>query len=453
MKTSSRLSFLFALAGILAGFSPDSLSAQLPAFPGAEGFGAHSLGGRGGKIYEVTNLNDSGPGSLREAIEASGPRIVVFRVSGTIALKKNLVIRNPYITIAGQTAPGDGICLKDYQLSVNADHVVVRFLRCRPADNMGASIDSLSVSEGERVIIDHCSASWSVDETLSVSSSSPDLKTVTVQWCLITESLHDSVHSKGPHGYGSLIRGSWGAAYSFHHNYYAHHRARSPLLLDFRNNVIYNWHGSSAGYNSDSDSITKLNYIGNYLKLGVNSTEGYAYDERCRYSRSYFEGNFYNGRYPADPWSLVRFSNWTSAEIAAYKQDVPFAVAQVTTDDALTAYKRVLRFGGAILPKRDAVDIRVLKDVQNGTGTIIDDEDQVGGWPTLASGAPPVDSDHDSMPDDWESARGLDPNDADDGASDRDGDGYTNVEEYLNSLVPPVFYDSSAAAVSSWRVY
>ena len=180
-----------------------------PAFPEAEGFGAQSIGGRGGKVIFVTNLHDSGPGSLREAVETDGPRTVIFSVSGTVALKSSIVIKKPYITIAGQTAPGDGICLRNHSLVIAADHVIVRHIRCRPGDNAGAESDSLSVSSGRDIIVDHCSASWSVDETLSASSRGR-LGNVTVQWCIISESLHDSIHHKGPHGYGSLIRGSFG---------------------------------------------------------------------------------------------------------------------------------------------------------------------------------------------------------------------------------------------------
>jgi len=241
--------------------------AKVPAFPGAEGFGAYARGGRGGRAIEVTNLSDSGPGSLRDAVDSKGPRIVVFRISGTIDLKSRISIRDPYITIAGQTAPGYGICLKDHPMSIAADDVVVRFLRIRPADNAGSGGDALSVSGGRDIIVDHCSTSWSVDETLSASTSG-QLGNVTVQWCIISESLNESAHHKGAHGYGSLIRGGWGNGYTFHHNLYAHHRGRSPrpgnyndrskdpkgFTFDFRNNVVYNWGGSTAGYNATTTS-------------------------------------------------------------------------------------------------------------------------------------------------------------------------------------------------------
>jgi len=432
---------------VLFGF--DSVWADppvVPAFPGAEGFGAASVGGRGGRVIEVTNLNDGGPGSLRAAVEASGPRIVVFRVSGNIELQSRLKIDNPYITIAGQTAPGGGICLKNYQFQVSTDHVIVRYMRFRPSDNKGVELDAVWVSKGRNIIIDHCSASWSVDETLSVAAEPDVLGNVTIQWCMITESLNCSVHIKDCHGYGSLIRGGWGNGYTFHHNLYAHHRGRSPrpgnynyygidpdgLIFDFRNNVVYNWRGSYAGYNADSDSITKMNFVGNYYQQGPDSSGGFAFREQCTYSKAYFSNNWMDGSCPLDPWSLVRFDGFIQTEIDAYKQSSPIPLAPVDTDDAFTAYELVLADAGATLPERDAVDVRVLNDVIYGTGSIIDDEAEVGGWPELESATPPTDTDHDGMPDEWELAHCLDPYNSSDANGDRNGDGYTNIEEYIN---------------------
>jgi pectate lyase len=426
---------------------------SVPAFPGAEGFGAQSIGGRGGKVLFVTNLDDGGPGSLREAVETDGPRTVIFRVSGTLALKSSMVISKPYITIAGQTAPGDGICLKNHSLTISTDHVIVRHIRCRPGDNAGAKSDSLSVSSGRDIIVDHCSASWSVDETLSASSMG-GLGNVTVQWCIISESLHDSIHHKGPHGYGSLIRGSSGNGYTYHHNLYAHHHARLPrpgnyidcsrdpegFVLDFRNNVIYNWAGRAAGYNADGSngtkSITKVNFACNYYKTGINSKGNLAFSESTTSARAWFSGNCMNGSCPCDPWSLVIFSKFSDEDLKAYKQSSPIPVPAVKTDDAKTAYEQVLADAGAVLPKRDAVDIRIVGEVRNGTGKIIDDEEQVGGWPELKSTKPPQDSDKDGMSDDWEKQHGFDPDDPADGNGDSDADGYTNLEEYLNNTKP-----------------
>ena len=439
---------------------PDSVpkpnpTAKVLAFPGAEGFGAFAQGGRGGRVIEVTNLNDSGAGSLRDAVDAEGPRIIVFRVSGTIDLKSGLSIRNPYITIAGQTAPGDGICLKTYSLSVAADHVIIRFIRCRPGDNAKFEGDAISISAGRHIILDHCSASWSVDETLSASTSG-QLGDVTVQWCIISESLNNSSHHKGSHGYGSLIRGGWGNRYTFHHNLYAHHRGRLPrpgnynsrskdpdgFIFDFRNNVVYNWAGSAAGYNADGsngvDSITKMNFVGNYYKRGANSAGSLVFSETTRTAKAHFADNCMNGVRPDDPWSLVSFGGFSPDQIQAYKQNAPIPVADVTTDDVMTAFKRVLAQAGAVLPKRDAVDTNVVNNVIDGTGKIIDDEQQVGGWPELKSAKPPLDADHDGMPDDWEKSHGLNPNAKTDGHKDRDADGYTNIEEYLNHIALPV---------------
>jgi hypothetical protein len=438
---------------VLAILMISDVSVSIPAFPGAEGFGACSIGGRGGKVIFVTNLNDTGQGSLRQAVKADGPRTVIFRVSGTIALESAIVVTKPYITIAGQTAPGDGICLKNHALVIAADHVVVRYVRCRPGDDAKAESDSISISSGRDIIVDHCSASWSVDETLSASSRGR-LGNVTVQWCIISESLNNSIHHKGPHGYGSLIRGSFGNGYTYHHNLYAHHHARLPrpgnyidrtsdpegFVLDFRNNVIYNWAGRTAGYNADgsngTNSITKMNFVGNYYKAGFNSTGNLAFSESTTSARAWFSGNFMNGSYPDDPWSLVNFVKFSADDMQAYKQSVPVPVPPVKTDDAVTSYRRVLSEAGAVLPKRDAVDIRIMNDVKSGTGKIIDDEQQVGGWPELKSTAPPEDSDKDGMPDDWEKQHGLDPTSPADGNADANADGYTNLEEYLNNIKP-----------------
>jgi len=427
-------------------------AASIPAFPGAEGFGARSAGGRGGKVLFVTNLDDSGPGSLRAAVKADGPRTVIFCVSGTIALKSTLAVTKPYITIAGQTAPGDGICLKDRSFVISADHVIIRYIRCRPGDNTQSESDALSISSGRDIIVDHCSTSWSVDETLSASTGG-QLGNVTVQWCIISESLHDSTHHKGPHGYGSLIRGGWGNGYTFGHNLYAHHYARLPrpgnyndrskdpdgFTLDFRNNVIYNWAGRAAGYNADgsnnTNSITKMNFIGNYYQMGVNSKGNLAFSESTVSAKAYFSNNCMNGSYPDDPWSLVTFRNFSREDLEAYKQSSPIPVPPIQTEDAITAYEWVLAEAGAVLPIRDAVDIRIVNDVRNRTGRIINDEEEVGGWPELKSTEPPQDSDQDGMPDDWEKQYGFDSNDPADRNGDADGDGYTNLEEYLNDTI------------------
>ncbi|HMP83101.1 MAG TPA: pectate lyase, partial [Verrucomicrobiota bacterium] len=399
------------------------------------------------------------PGSLRWAVEQEGPRTIVFDVSGNISLESRLNIENPYITIAGQTAPGDGICLRGETLRIATHDVIIRYIRCRLGDGMHGQgslqgKDAVSISSGEDIILDHCSASWSLDEVLSASTKEPTLTRVTVQWCYITEGLNPSNH-----GYGSLIRGTGGAKYSFLRNLYAHHLRRSPrpgnydvnphdkdpegLLLDFRNNVIYNWGGGFAGYNNDNISVTRLNYVGNYLIPGVNSeNNGIAYSTGSPYDRSFFAGNYYGGIQPEDQWTLVAFrQSWSEGNIRDYKQSREFEAGPVTRTDASKAYQLILETGGACLPQRDAVDTRIVNDVKNHTGKIIKSQADVGGWPPLNSAPAPTDTDRDGMPDSWENKFGFDAKDPTDGDLDKDGDGYTNVEEFLNGTDPTVFVD------------
>ncbi|MFL1011144.1 pectate lyase family protein [Flavisericum labens] len=427
-----------------------SWSQQL-AFPTAEGFGAYSEGGRGGKVLYVTNLKDEGRGSLRWAVEQKGARTVVFSVSGIIDLKRPLTIKHPNITIAGQTAPGDGICLRGETLVVEASHVVIRYLRVRLGDGMHGQgslqgKDAISISRGNNIIVDHCSASWSLDEILSASTMRPTLSNVTVQWCFITEGLNPDGH-----GFGSLIRGTGGAKYSFLHNLYAHNKGRNPrpgnynvnshdkdpkgLLLDFRNNVIYNWGGAHAGYNSDDISVTRLNYVNNYLIPGNDSrVTGIAYDTGSPYNKSYFSGNYYNGKVPYNQWDLVKFKDiWTREQIEAYKQTKPFETGPVKTEAAIIAYSGVLASAGATLPKRDAVDLRIVKSIKSRTGTIIKSQEEVGGWPELQSEPAPKDTDLDGMPDSWEVENGLNPRYGRD-RNNLTEDGYTVLEKYLNSI-------------------
>lgn len=437
---------------ILSALSLISASADKQlAFPGAEGFGAYSKGGRGGQVLHVANLKDEGPGSLRWAVEQEEPRTIVFDVSGTITLSRNMRIETPFITIAGQTAPGDGICLKGATLNVRTHDVIIRYLRCRLGDGTEGNgslqgKDTIGVDNGKDIIVDHCSASWSLDEVLSAASHDPDLTRVTVQWCFITEGLNPDGHS-----FGSLIRGTGGAKYSYLNNLYANNRGRNPrpgnydshphdedpegLLLDFRNNVIYNWAGGYAGYNADKRSVTRLNYVGNYLIPGPDSdANGIAYETGSPFNRTFFEGNIYNGKLPDNPWDLVQFRRgWSDAEIRDYKQSKPFETGPILPEDANTAYQRVLQTGGANLPKRDAVDTRIVNDVKQRTGKIIKSQEDVGGWPTLNSAPAPTDTDRDGMPDAWETAHGLNPNDPEDRNAVGEG-GYTRLEEYLNEL-------------------
>jgi len=419
---------------------------DLPAFPGAEGFGAGAKGGRGGKVFVVTTLEDypggkkkAVAGSLRAACEAKGPRTIVFDVAGTIELEKTLSISEPYITIAGQTAPGGGICLSNHGLAVKTHDVVIRYLRVRPGDTMKKEADSISISSGSRdVIIDHCSASWSIDETLSVSG--PGITNVTVQWCIISESLNDSFHKKGPHGYGSLVRTNGNI--SFHHNLYAHHRSRSPrpgtygegsILFDFRNNVIYQ---GGRGYTSQDPA--RVNYVGNYIKAtnifsATETTEMHA-------AGNLVEGEKSGGK---DPWSAVKGLKKKN------RKAKPFPFAPVETDDPAVAYRRVLYEGGASKPVRDAVDTRVITQVRSGKGTLINSQKEVGSWPKLKREYRSKqekkdvlwwrrDDDSDGMRNHWEKAYELNPRSPSDAAEDADGDGYTNIEEFLNGTDPRV---------------
>ncbi len=420
------------------------LPAQTKAFPTAEGFGAWSKGGRGGQVLFVTNLNDDGPGSLRSAVESPGPRIVVFRVSGVIELESPLVITEPYLTIAGQTAPGDGICIKNYGTTVRNTHdVIIRYMRFRPGDVEGRELDALSVYQSRHVIIDHCSASWGTDETLSVTGEGTD--SITVQWCIISESLNNSVHSKGEHGYGSLLRVDGNL--TFHHNLYAHHKSRNPrpgtygdmnrgCFLYFRNNVIYDW-GTRAGYSAE-DKAT-VNYVANYLKPGPSTEEereAYAFSIGGSATSLFVDDNYLEG-YPGkarDNWQLI----WIPGDLteADVRLPVPLTAAPVHTDPAGTAYRQVLAEAGATLPQRDPVDVRVVRHVQTGTGEIIDSQREVGSWPDYRTQEPPMDSDADGMPDEWERKHNLDARDPGDSRQDQDDDGYTNIEEYLNGTDP-----------------
>ncbi|MFO1021687.1 MAG: chitobiase/beta-hexosaminidase C-terminal domain-containing protein [Planctomycetales bacterium] len=432
---------LFSLS--VWGVSPDEK--LFPAFPGAEGAGAYTPGGRGGKVFLVTTLEDyrpgrekAIPGSLREAIEAKMPRTVLFRNGGTIDLKKELQIENPFITIAGQSAPGGGIALKRYPLEIKTHDVVVRYLRIRPGDLAGKEMDGLSCS-AQRVIIDHCSVGWSIDETLSTNGDSQD---VTVQWCYITESLNKSKHHKGEHGYGSLI--SSPGEMSYHHNLYGFHKSRNPrpgdVLLDFRNNLIVGW-GIRAGYNRDN--VTLMNYVGNFLepypysKLADSAffTESVPPDARMRI---YLADNIHKGTTAgtADNWLLVTPpSGKTREQIEFLKTAKPLATSTVTTDTAEEAREKILKTGGASLPLRDAVDERITKQVTMHTGGLINSPDDVGGWPELVAGTPPTDANKDGLPDEWVAKYTLKTGENVPQA-DPDKDGYTNLEEFLNGTNP-----------------
>lgn len=419
---------------------------QQLAFPGAEGFGKFTTGGRGGKVVEVTNLNDSGDGSLRAAIEAQGSRTVVFRVSGTIVLQSFLTIKNGSITIAGQTAPGDGICIRDYPLIVDADNVIIRYIRSRLGDVHHLAEDALSALFHRNIIIDHCSFSWAIDEVLTVR----DNENSTVQWCIISESLYHSYHPKGDHGYGGI----WGGkGATFHHNLLSDHSSRNPRfngsryhhepakeIVDFRNNVIYNW-GFNSAYGGEGGN---QNIVANYYKYGPASKHKNRIVEPWDSTgRWYITNNFVFG-YPK-----VTADNWAGGVQGKFKNsgrvNSPFPHPAITAQSADEAFELVLENAGAVFPKRDSVDIRIIQEVRSGTETyggvwgarsgIIDSQIQVGGWPELKNAEALKDSDADGMPDLWEEKHGLNPENSNDRNDDQNQDGYTNLENYLNELV------------------
>ncbi len=438
------------------------LFAQPLAFPSAEGFGKHTTGGRGGIVIEVTNLNDAGPGSLRAAIENSSTRTIVFRVSGTIYLKSTLNINYGNVTIAGQTAPGDGITLAGYNFRVKANNVIIRYIRVRLGDKELQEADAFTCTGQSNIIIDHCSFSWSVDEAASAYSN----QNFTMQWCIISESLYNSIHSKGAHGYGGIWGGSRA---SFHHNLFAHHTSRNPRfngarynsgswqeIVDYRNNVIYNWGFNSAygGEPSEIDGIkASINMVGNYYKAGpATSTGSIRYrivspdPQGTEYSYWYIDSNYVDG-YPnatQDNWTYG-VQNVTAAIKEQIKSTSPFPFDITTHHTAEEAYAAVLLNAGATLPRRDTIDRRIIYEVENGVAFyggsygagkgIIDSQEDVGGWPKLFSAPATADRDHDGMPDQWETDNGLDPDNPADRNGDNDGNGYTNLEEYLNSIV------------------
>jgi len=445
--------------------------AQTPAFPGAEGGGMSASGGRGGTVYFVTSLDDENTGdantregTLRWCLGRSGAKTIVFKVAGIIHLTSRLYIP-ANTTIAGQTAPGDGICLADNYAQINGNNVIVRFLRFRMGDLTAVENDSFWGRYYQNVIIDHCSMSWSTDECASFY----DNENFTLQWCFITESLRISVHTKGAHGYGGI----WGGKKaSFHHNLLAHHDSRNPRmcgsrysnlrdleLVDFRNNVIYNW-GSNSGYAGEGG---RYNFINNYYK--PTSTSGNPSrifspnpDDGTNNQPAGVWGTFYvAGNRMMNPGGTVNTAvtndNWQgiqptdSKNKAELRSNTEFEVPFVSTHSAEDAYARVLAYGGASF-KRDNTDTRIRNEVFNGLAPVrasgggdtkaglIDTQADVGGWDTYSydPSSVPVDADRDGIPDDWFAANVP----AGKTANDKDEQGYTYLEVYLNSLVQDI---------------
>lgn len=430
------------------GFETVESEGELLAFPGAEGYGKYTKGGRGGRIIEVTNLNDSGEGSLRAAIEAEGSRIVVFKVSGDIMLESELLVKNPYITIAGQTAPGDGICIRNYNMIVETEEAIVSYLRIRPA-NIEVPQDCLWVNESENVVINNISASFATDENLSVADST----NVTVQECMIAESLNKT--RLGTHGMGTLIRGSKGQKVTYYGNLYASHRNRMPMsgnyteytedpegfYMEFINNVCYNWSGKASGKNHDVNCVSSFNLINNYYQVGPDSQEdgNHAWSQGCSKSHMYIAGNAMNGQVPEDQKSLVYIEmedgNEPFDENTYYIERFEHSVTEKILP-ANEAYDIAMETAGCSI-SRDSFDEGVIASIKENTGTLVNKPEEAAGWagawPVLNSTEPYTDADGDGMDDVWETKVGLNPKDKEDGNALVAG-GYTNLEVFLESL-------------------
>jgi len=434
--------------------------AGVKAFPGAEGFGTNTVHGRGGKVIHVTNLKNSGPGSFRAACEASGRRIVVFDVSGIISLGRDpIVINNPFIYIAGQTAPGDGICLKNSGIRVHTHDVLIRYIRIRPGDGTSGTAprdrDAISVlgnnngRNSYNVVIDHCSMSWAIDEVLSTWH--PGIHDITFSWNIISEGLWHSRHPEGSHSRGLLI-GDGARDISIHHNYLAHHNRRTPLIkgstnVDVVNNLIYNPREFAASIQPVPGYDLTVNFVKNYYKAGWNRNHPAAHpadvsnyitkweiDVFDKYPWSSRSGVYHKGNIG---WRRTNDSQeeYVGSEVQAnHRSSTRYSAPAISTRSALDAKELILRGAGATAPKRDSVDTRVVADFKNGTGKIINSQREVGGWPIYRSATLPRDTDRDGMSDNWENNHGLNPQDPSDASRDKNNNGYTNIEEYVNSL-------------------
>ncbi len=437
------------------------------AFIGAEGFGKYTTGGRGGKVLIVSNLQDDGEGSLRKAVKAKDPRIVVFSISGTIHLLSPLKFGSN-LTIAGQSAPGDGICIADHPVSLNGDNIIIRFLRFRMGDKnqKGGMVDgnggddAFGGTRRKNIIIDHCSLSWSTDEVFSIYGGD----STTLQWNLIAEPLNYSYHFETGdkdyehHGYGAI----WGGRHSsFHHNLFAHCNSRTPRFdgirnipeenCDYRNNVIYNWGGNNV-YAGEGGNY---NIVNNYYKPGPETkttvskriTNPFSRPPDIGFGKYFVEGNYVDGspEVTQDNWSGVTMDKGTREDAVKAKLEKPVASVEIPRQSAADAYNMVLKMVGAIMPKRDTMDERIINDVKNRTGKFVDVQGgfphgteyelTVNAWPGLKSFPAAQDTDMDGIPDAWEKAKGLNPNDASDAAGYTFEKRWTNIEVYLESLI------------------
>ena len=486
----------------------DLKQAKIPAFPGAEGGGMYTAGGRGGKVLVVTNLNDDGPGSFRWACEQGGARIIVFNVSGIIWLKTPIILRAPYVTIAGQTAPGDGVCIAGQSFQVNTHDVIVRHMRFRRGStNVWYREDSFGGNPVGNIMIDHCSCEWGLDENISfyrhmfdMGDGKPSRKEPTVN-----VTIQNTISAKGldtyNHAFGSTIGGE---NTTFMRNLWADNTGRNPSIgwggvFNFVNNVIYNWvHRTADG----GEFSTMSNFINNYYKPGPltpkDSPVGYRIVKSesrsqklfpyAQYGRVYAIGNIMEGneRVTKDNWdggiqTSDKDGKLNPDELALMKSNEPFPMAHMTILPSEKTFDYVLENVGATLPTRDIVDERIINEVRTGEAYyvkklpkdnpygdhwgmrdrsknedglfkyrrlpkdsykygIITDPRQMGGYPEY-KGEPRVDTDGDGMPDDWEIAAGLNPNDPSDANGDCTGDGYTNIEKYINGISTKVKVD------------
>lgn len=463
MKNKLIKSFLFLGLMILL----IDTNAQQIAFPAAEGFGKFATGGRGGKVVAVTNLNDDGEGSFRKALEAypNEPLTIVFKVSGIIELKSKVTIKRSNLTIAGQTAPGDGICFTGNSLILNGasakgnhGNIIIRFIRSRPGGTDKKGLYGFDMENCHDVIIDHCSFAWANEECAAMY----DMKNVTVQWTIVAEGLYDAGHMKGKRSYG----GVWGGQFSsFHHNLIAHLQSRAVrfngarahdtvALIDYRNNVVYNWGNANACYGGEVNiegGVSQVNMVDNYYKPGPATSADLKFvhasfeAEKTKGTGQWFvEGNIMEGdksltKKNSRGVDLKDVANASNAIV-----DAPFSVAvNLPKQSAKDAYEEVLKFAGAYLPARDAVDVRIINETKTGTATgkgvygklgIIDLPIAVGGLPVYKIVVALADTDEDGIPDEWETKHGLNPKDAND-RNKKDENGYTMLENYLNELV------------------
>lgn len=425
------------------------LGQEVLSFPGAEGFGKYSKGGRGGKVITVTNLNDSGPGSLRQAIETQGARYIIFAVGGVIDLKSKIYISNPYVTIAGQTAPGDGVVLRGNGIYIKTHDVIMRFMRIRPGDvdfgepNNWSGIDALSMGSENtndvyNIMIDHCSFSWAVDENVGVWHSS---KKITIQNSIISEALENSKHPEGAHSKGMLI-GKEADSLSILNNYFAHNNERNPRLSNaglvvFKNNIIYNpkYFGLKIS-NSKGKKLQKLDIINNYFFRG-NSTK--FRNEISIWNPSAYNGKIFfsnnNGFNGDSDWALVE--NWEKREslknFASINNEIPFS----PISDPIKPLKSMLIHlsdkVGASLPIRDNIDSRVVQDFFKYRGVNINSQEEVGAWQGYETVESNIDIDKDGLPDNYQEMFNISQRDFDE---DFDNDGYPNFEEFLNGTNP-----------------